>query len=148
ELTLCATRGVELDGQCHELEEHGDREQGDREVDEASHAEDETPEQKERPDSVCESSRREECAPEAKVRVRLRVLDRMTDLVGADGGGCDRTVPIDVGREVNGAVPRVVVIRERTLDLLDRYVVESVRIEDSARNLGAGEAVGNRYLEV
>ena len=51
------------------------------------------------------------CAPER--RVRLLVLDRVADLVRGDRDRGDRVALVDAMREVDRALPRVVVVRER-----------------------------------
>ena len=91
---------------------------------------------------------REQRAPEAEERVRLRVLDGVPDLVGADRRRRDRHSAEHLRREVHGAAARVVVVRERARCLLDRNLVEAVRIEDAAGNLGSRQAVGDGDLEV
>ena len=77
--------------------------------------------------------------------VRLRVLDRVADLVRGDRRRRDRPAVIDGSGEEELPLARVVVVREwATARALDGDPVQAVAIEDLPRHLRAGEPVRNR----
>ena len=76
------------------------------------------------------------------------MLKRVTHLVGTDSRRRHRCVVEDVRREVHRSAPRVVVVGKRARCLLDRYLIEAVRIEDAAGNLSPCHTVCDGDLEV
>ena len=77
------------------------------------------------------------------------MLDRVADLVGGDRDGGDRAAGVDLLREVDGAVPRVVVIRERAAGRgVHGNACEAVVLEDHQRDLLAAHPVRNRDLHL
>ena len=73
----------------------------------------------------------------------------MPDLVRADRRRGDRGAVVDGLGEVDGAMARVVVVRERpTLRPLDRDLLETVAVEDLPRDLCAGQAAHHLDLRL
>ncbi len=88
-------------------------------------------------------------APHLERAVGLLVLDRVAHLVGGDRDRGDRAAGVDLLREVDGAVPRVVVIRERpTGRRVHRNAREAVVLEDHQRDLLAAHPVRNGDLHL
>ena len=97
QLSLRASRGVELDRECHELEEDGERVEGDGDGDELQRPEEDAAEEEEEPDVRRELHHRGDRGAKAKERIRVRMLKRMPDLVRADRSRGDRPAVVYLG---------------------------------------------------
>ena len=145
---LGAVGSIELHGKRDQLEEHQDRIAGDADINQAGHVEKKAADDHEGENLRGELGRRDDLHPEIERPVVELVLEGVTALVRGDPDGGDRVAVVDIGREAESLVTRIVVIAEHVVDFLNADIMDSGVGKDPARGLGTGHPRGGGDLLV
>jgi hypothetical protein len=143
-------RGVELDRQGHDLEQHRAGEAQDPEIHQPLQrrvVEEESDQEQREGQHGADVRDRNDRRADRERDIATSVLEHVSDLVGADRDRRERRLAVVVGRQPNGLGAGVVVVAQHPADLLDLYIIAELRLHDRARDVAAGEPLAARMRE-
>ena len=146
----CPTGGVDFDRKRNKREERGDSEEDDaaeqqsREFLHQQDAEEENP----RRHLAREIDCRDHLGAQTQPIVGGGVLHRMAAFMGGDSSGGDAGSMVDIPAKVERFVHRVVMVGQRTVDLLDGDVADVVVAKHLLRHVATRHTVVHRNLGI